>query len=584
MFGRKRQHWFTKAQIADFPLSFREMAPKENPSVIAEFLRTKIGVKELNGFVSFDDATFIPTKFLQQLISRELTTNGFVDICDVIDATSLPGELLEKQIIMNVREIKGFFDVIGRKFFTLQGAKAEIKQILGTTTTIDLKYLLNQIYWTEDHLEGILEFLAQDDQFIGYIDPIKQRIYNFTSLNFSDPSNEQTNVKHLIRFMNTSFQLKSEVSLSHISKLTRLSEEKCLELLEKNRKRINFIFSTNFDYLYSTMDIMNQVLKDIFVYRDIPIGFWLQRLDLNRIEFFNMLTCLNQSLKGTLSAEEFIAPSLEKWFENGIAIEDLASSLNLDPLKLLDRIFKLGKLLGLRIIAGENSDPFLVKGVKHFEIFCQVDTSSYTDPHLYFECQNCRRILCSNCRSTGSKHECPFCGNISAFIIDLPRHCLQCRVNYTHSYNLISTEECHFCKKGPLKAGWTEYEPISLKAPELDPALSEFLDQTAKTEVPIQQVIHLLNRSDSETIALLESYILHGMIQGYINIREMTLELTIQKEQFLCVTCELPRTDFGSYLCDSCNKKVCMDCYKEMSTVGMIFCPQCGGNLKQENK
>jgi hypothetical protein len=560
------------------------MAPKENPSVIAEFLRTKIGTKELNGFVSFDDEKFIPTKFIQQMISRELAIKGFVDICDFIDTTSLPGELLEQQIIQNVREIKGFFDVIRRKFFTLHGAKAELKQILGTTTTTDLKYLLNKIYWTEGHLESILEFLAQDDQFIGYINPIKQRIHNFTFLNFSDPSNEQKNIKHLIRFMNTSFLLESEVSLSHISKLTRLSEEECLELLEKNRRKLNFIFSTNFDYLYPTMDIMNQVLKDIFVYRDIPIGFWLQRLDLDRIEFFDLLTCLNQSLKGALSREDYKAPSLEEWFENGIAVEDLASSLNLDPLKLLDRIFKLGKLLGLRIIAGDNSDPFLVKGVRHFEVFCQVDTSSYTDPHLYFECQNCRRIMCSNCRSTGSKHECPFCGNISAFIIDLPRHCLHCRVNYTHSYNLISTEECHFCKKGPLKTGWTEYEPISLKAPELDPALSEFLDQSAKTEVPLQQIIQLLNRSDSETITLLESYILHGMIQGNINISEMTLQLTIQEEQFICVACELARNDFGSYLCVSCNNKVCMDCYKEMSAVGMIFCPECGGNLKQDDK
>ncbi|MFX1286202.1 MAG: DC1 domain-containing protein [Promethearchaeota archaeon] len=583
MFGRKRHQWLTKAQMANTPLKFREMAPKENPSVIAAFLRTKIGSNELNGFVSFDDEKFIPINFLHQLISRELATKGFIDICNLIDTTNLPGELLEQQIKIGAQSFEGFFDIINRNFYTLPGAKAEIRQRLNTTTAIGLKYLLNQLYWAEEHLEGVLELLAQDSHFIGYIDPIKQRIYNFTSLNFSSPSDIRKNIEYVIRFIDTSFLLESEVSISHISKLTQLSEEKCLEFLEANRDQISYIFSANYNYLYPIMDIINQILKDIFVYRNIPIDFWIQRLDVDRSDFFKLLNILNQSLKGTLTTEDFIAPSLNEWFENGIAVEHLASSLNLDPLKLLDRIFKLAKLLGLRLISGETSDPFLVKGVDHFEIFCQIDTSSYTDPDLYFECQNCRRIMCSNCRSTGSKHECPFCRNISAFIIDLPRYCPYCRVNYTHSYNLVSTEECHFCKKGPLKIGWIEHEPISLKSSELDPSLSEFLEKSSKAEIPLKQIIDLSNRSDSDTIVLLENYILRGVIQGKINIREMTLQLKKHEEKFLCGVCELPKTDSINYFCTSCSLKVCLDCYKEMSTVEMILCPECGGSL-QENK
>ncbi|UCG90139.1 MAG: DC1 domain-containing protein [Candidatus Heimdallarchaeota archaeon] len=583
MFGRKRQTWFTKAQMTNTPLKFREMAPKENPSVIAAFLRKKIGLNELNGFVSFDDEKFIPTRFLHQLISRELATKGFIDVCDIIDTTNLPGELLEHQIKLGAQNFEGFFDIIHRKFFTLQGAKSEIKQKLSTTTTIGLKYLLNQLYWTEEHLEGILELIAQDNQFIGYIDPIKQRIYNFTPLNFTSSSDMQKNIEYLIRFINTSFQLESEVSIYNISKLTQLSEEACLEFLKKHRNKINFIFSANYDYIYPTMDIMNQILKDIFVYRNIPIDFWIRRLDVDRPDFFKMLEVLNHSLKGTLSTEDFTAPSLSEWFENGIAVEDLASSLNLNPLRLLDRILKLAKLLGLRLITGETSDPFLVKGVRYFEIFCQVDTSSYTNPGLYFECQNCRRIMCSNCRSTGSKHECPFCGNISAFIIDLPRYCSHCRVNYTHSYNLVSTEECHFCKKGPLKVGWTEYEPVPLTPSELDPLLSEFFEKTSDTKIPLKQLINLINRSDSETIAILETYILNGKIQGKIKIKEMTLQLDIKEEKFLCGVCDLSKADLVNYVCTSCDLKLCTDCYNEMSTVGMIFCPECGGSL-QENK
>lgn len=583
MFGRKRHKWLTEAQMAQIPIKLREMAPKENPSDVASFLRTKIGSKELNGFVSFDDKKFIPTIFLQQYIARELT-KGYVDICDVIDNTNLPGELLETQISMNAQNFDGFFDLIHRKFFTLQGAKTEVKQILSSTTSLDLKFLLNKLYWTEDHLEGIIELLAKDGQFIGYIDPISQRIHNFTDLNFSSSSGLQRNIKRLNRYINTSFLLESEVSLNHISKLTRLSKEECLELLEKNREELKIIFSANYEYLYPTMDIINQVLKDVFVYREIPIEFWLQRLDVDRAEFFNILQILNQSLKGTLNDVEFKAPSLREWFENGIGVEDLASSLNLDPLNLLNRLHKLARLFGLRIIAGETADPFLVKGVKHFEVFCQVDTSSYTDPHLYFECQNCRRIMCSNCRSIGSTHVCPFCGNISAFIIDLPRHCSQCMVNYTHSYNLLDAEECHFCKKGPLKLGWTEYELPYSKKPESDSVLFEFLEQTSKAEIPLREIFPLLNRSDSETITLIEDHILHGTIQGWISIQKMILRLEKQKEEFLCGVCELPHEDSTRYSCASCSTKVCTDCFKEISSVGMIFCPACGGNLEQETQ
>ncbi|MHA2203249.1 MAG: hypothetical protein ACW991_06130, partial [Candidatus Hodarchaeales archaeon] len=216
MFGRKRQKWLKKSQMAQSPIKLREMAPKENPSDVASFLRTKIGSKELNGFVSFDDKKFIPTIFLQQYITRELT-KGYVDICDVIDNTNLPGELLETQISMNAQNFDGFFDLIHRRFFTLQGAKTEVKQILSSTTSLDLKFLLNKLYWTEDHLEGIIELLAKDGQFIGYIDPISQRIHNFTNLNFSSSSGLQRNIKRLNRYINTSFSLESEVSLNHFS-------------------------------------------------------------------------------------------------------------------------------------------------------------------------------------------------------------------------------------------------------------------------------------------------------------------------------------------------------------------------------
>lgn len=583
MFKRRQNEWFSQAKRAEFPISLLEMKPLEDPQEIASFLRRKIGSRELTGVVTPDDETYIPMTFIQQLISRFLKTKGIIDIVDLIDETNLPGEILEQLIQQNIRDVDGFLDLINRKFYTPQGSMAEIRQVLGKIPSIDLKFLLNKLYWSEDHLEAILDLMAQKDLFIGFIDPLNQRLYNFTSLDFSKPQNQQKSMRFLNRFLETSFLLESEASISNISNLTRLIEEDCLDFLEKNRDEVNFIFSESFDHLYPVLKILDQVLRDIFVYRDIPIEFWQRRLDVDRTDFIKFLKTLNRSLNGTISRDDFQAPILMNWFKNGINVEGLATDLNLDTLQLLGKILDIAKIIGLKPIAGDTVNPFMVKAVEHYEIFCQVDTSSYIDPHLYFECQNCQRIICSNCRESGSKHSCPFCDNISAFIIDLPRHCPICKVNYTNSYNLIKAEECYFCKKGPLKVGWIEEERQFPKMTQLDSSFSEFLQKVTKTttEIPLRQISSFLKYSDAKTISFLEDKILRGIIQGTISIQKMTLNITQMGLEFTCTVCESSKAEEDKRICVNCESLICVECYEEMTAVEMVFCPECGGNSIQ---
>jgi hypothetical protein len=581
MFKRKTSQWLLQARNTRHPLLLREMTPQDNNSIIAAFLRKKIGSKELNGVVSPDDEIFTPAIYFNQIISQKLESIGVIDICDLIDATNLPGDIIEHQMKTYLQDVKGFFDLIKRKFFTPQGAMRELKKFLSSSTSFDLKYLLNSLYWTEDHLESILDLIADDGEFYGYIDPITQRLYNFTLLEFTSNKNMQKKMERFRRFISTSFKLNSEVSISDICKLTRLSKEDCLDLLEKHRSEIQFIFSSNFKFLYPTTNIIKQVLKDIVVYHTIPIDFWLMRLDVDRVDFINFLKRINHSLKGSLTKDDFEIGALSEWFETGIDVEGLANTLNLDSLELLNLIVELAYVLHFRIIAGETADPFLVKGVRDFGIFCQVDTSSYSNPISYFECQNCRRVMCSNCRSTGSKHECPFCGNISAFIIDLPRHCTHCKVNYTHSFNLVSTEKCYFCQKGPMEVGWAKDTTISTPKPKLEHNLAKVLEQSDKSDIPIKEILSASGYTDKETIPLLEKNILNGNIQGRINIRKLMLELTLDKKMFSCSICELSSTESEKYTCTNCGSSVCMNCVSEMSAVGMIFCSECGGDLQQ---
>jgi len=580
MFKKKTRLWLSQAQNAKFPILLKEMTPQDETRIIAAFLRKKIGLKDLNGIVSPDDKSFTPTLYFSQIISNKLDSIGAVDVCDLIEATNLPGDIIEHRIRTHTQDVKGFFDVIKRKFYTRKGAMRELNYKLSSSASIDLKFLLNTLYWTEDHLESILDLIAQKGEFYGYIDPIKQRLYNFTLLDFSSPKKIQQNFKYFQRFITTSFNLDLEVSITDISKLTRLTKEECLGILEKNRDKINFIFSSNFDFLYPTITIFKNVLEDIIVYRNIPIKFWLTRLDVDRTDFIAFLSKINEHLKGTLTKNDFELKSFSDWFQTGIDVEGLALLLNIETLELLDSVVKLAKVLHLRIIAGETSNPFLVKGIKKFEIFCQVDTSSYDNPRKYFECQNCRRVMCLNCRSTGSKHECPFCGNISAFIIDLPRHCEHCQVNYTHSFNLTSTEKCYFCQKGPMKVGWIG-EQVSLpQKSSLDQKLANYLEQNSKSFISIREIISTLGKTDNEIISILEDNILNGNIQGHINIRKMVLELELVLKEYSCSVCEQSYSETEKYQCNSCEANVCLSCYNEMISVGMVFCSECGGDLQ----
>ncbi len=582
MLKRKLKSWLKLASASNEPLTLHDFS-EANIEILADFLRHKIGSKELNGIVTPDNSFYIPMKYIDALITSSLESNGTIDICDLIDATNLPGEILESVIRRKVSQIDGFFDVINRKFFTKKGARLELLKLIGSTLSLDLNYLLNSLYWTQDYLEAVLNMLTQNGEFIGYIDPLKQRLYNFTPLNFSLNQDFDRNLESMRKFIQTNFDLNSEVSLKDLAGLTRLSETEIRDLLRKHCKNITFLFSSDFKNIYNVLEIFGYVLRDIHVYNEIPIEFWLQRLDIDKNDFMTFLRVINQSLGAELSEKELKSNPIENWFNQGIDIEELALKLHLEPLQLLTEIKKFSDQLGLILITGEFRDPFLIKGIEEFEIFCQVDTSIHHNPQLYFECQNCRRIMCSNCRSSGSTHVCPFCGNISAFIIDLPRHCQTCELNYTHSFNLESTEECYFCKKGPLKSGWIEKKEILYPETELDRKLLEWLNTVRNERIPLREIISNLGAPDRVVIELLETHILSSKVSGKIDIKDLTLNRKGEKKGVLCSICETIQPEGNEYYCNFCKTTICINCYNKMKSVGMISCTECGSELVKFN-
>jgi hypothetical protein len=579
MLRRKSSKWFQIVSSAQSPIRFDEFSTQPEREDLISFLVKKIIFKELEGYISHDQLRFIPKAYIINKILHFFNNNGVIDICDIIDLTGLAGEVIEPVIHETMQKYDGFFDQINRKFYSKAGAISTISGILKRASTYDLKYLLNQIFWTENQLEAVLSLMADKSIFNGYIDPFRHRLYNFKFIDFSPDSLNNDSIDALSRFIQTSFHLSKEVAFSDLSRLTGLSQKDLLQLLIKYKWKWSFVFSNSRDFLFPTLEILVQILIDMYVYKNVPLEFWINRLDLEFNGLYELLSVLNDELKGVLTRKELKEISLTSWYNRGINIDKIASQLHLNALDLLKQIKYIGNLLGLILVAGDEINPFLVKGTHDFDIFCQIDTSSHKNPAIYFECQNCRRIMCSNCRNIESTHECPFCGNISAFIVDLPRYCSDCQITYTHSYNLETAEECYFCKKGPLKSSWypTKVSAVSLSPLELN--LASHIRNSEVSSIYLKQIMKVLNLPFDELIKMLEKLIVNRKINGEINIKKMQIILFLDKPTTNCEVCGVQKTDRNKYFCNSCKSDVCTTCYSEMESVGMILCPECGNKL-----
>ena len=579
MLRRKKSKWFETVSSAQSPIRFDKFSTQPERNSLISFLHEKIILKELEGYISHDQQKFIPKMYIFRKVMQLFNNSGIVDICEIIDRTGLSGEVIEPIILEAMQNSNGFFDLISRKFYSKTGAISTLNQILKKSSTYDLRYLLNQLYWSEDQLEAILDIMTSEGLFNGYIDPSRCRLYNFIHIDFSEESSENVSINAISRFIRTSFHLSKEVALIDLSHLTRLSKKDLESFLIKHKSNWSFVFSNNHDFLYSTLEILLQILLDIFIYKDIPLEFWKDRLDLDIENLYELLTSMNDELKGELTRRELKGISLTSWFKRGIDIEKLALKLHLSTLDLLKQIKYVGNVLGLKLIAGDTINPFLIRGEKEFEIFCQIDTSSHANPSLYFECQNCRRIMCSNCREIESTHECPFCGNISAFIVDLPRYCSDCQITYTHSYNLETAEECYFCKKGPLKSGWYLSSVKSVSFSTLENDIESYITNSDVSSLNLAQIITQLRQPSDEVIKMLERLILNSRIIGKIDIKKMRIDLSTDKSKTNCEICG-KRSKRKKYICTSCKIDVCITCYSGMEAVGMIACPECGNNLE----
>ena len=154
---RKRSKWFKIISSAQSPVRFDEFSTQPEKDTLISFLSDKINIKELEGLISHDQQRFIPKKYIIKKILNLFNNNGIVDICEIIDLTGLAGESIEPIISETMQRNDGFFDLKNRKFYSKAGAISTINQILKKSITYDLRYLLNQLSWSEN--QSVIFFL-----------------------------------------------------------------------------------------------------------------------------------------------------------------------------------------------------------------------------------------------------------------------------------------------------------------------------------------------------------------------------------------------------------------------------------------
>ena len=586
MFMRKKNRWILKAKSSSMPISMDSIDDQVSSHEIMDVLRESASIGELKGFISSEMESFIPLAYLHNQIKQDLS-KGHIDIVNIIDKVQLPGQIIFLEINKIIKDSNGFFDKINRKYFTVKGAISEVTDLFLNKTYIDLVEILNTLYWDEDTLERILDIMVEKNLFRGYINPKTNRLYNLTNLLIPDGNDKyQSKEFSLIQnFIALNFEVYSELSLVTLKNLLQWDLKKTRNFLSDLREKriLSFVYSTQNDVIIPTLKLLNWILIDLIIYENIPIDFWVSRFMINKEDLIKFLAKFNIIVGGTIANDIFKDFNVLDWLSKGINFESLSKDFQVKFHEFITLINNLSKILSLRLVGGEKSDPFLVKAIDKYEIFCQVDTSVHKEPLIYYECQNCRRIICSNCRASSSKTSCPFCNNISDFIADLPRHCTTCNINYIHSFNLIDAEKCYFCDK-LLEHGWIK---LSKSEENTDLDFETKIKSIPDSEIPIRKIVSLNINKDKQAINILENLIVNNRIKGKIDVKSSLLKLEkVDTDSYICALDNESHTNTISFQCESCNTIICPDCYQNLKAVGLIMCPTCDSinSFQEENR
>ncbi|MFX0116805.1 MAG: PCI domain-containing protein, partial [Candidatus Hodarchaeota archaeon] len=373
------------------------------------------------------------------------------------------------------------------------------------------------------------------------------------------------------------------IPIQTVLDLFKLSQSQFDELIAYlNQKRIlETVLSEDGQRLLSLTQILERIVRYILVLEPFPIQLLAKKLSLS----FEVLGDILQKLQGVVSAGdidkeyrfEFSEKTLLHRLKKPLDIEAFSAVFGVSTAVSLRLVQILANAHGLRLV-NRGSE---VVGIADMEIFCQLDGTVYEQQAFaetsirYFECMNCRRIVCASCFEARDSKSCPFCDNISQFILEFPRYCPACGLTYLGVEGLQSSEKCRLCEFAPLERGWTS--PISYaESTNREKIIEEINSRTSKT-IPLSALATVAGLSEELLEEEIIEMILDRAIHARIDIKQRQLICYEAEADVQCIICQ--RSEDLATRCSQCSAAVCQKCAEDLQKVNAFFCIDCSGDL-----
>ncbi|MFQ5980944.1 MAG: PCI domain-containing protein [Candidatus Heimdallarchaeota archaeon] len=585
----KRGKWHSKnlerLQSSQEPLTLATLVKEKKTDELKREIQQAISENKLDGFLSRSASSYIPRYVVEDSIRIQAST-GVVDKVTVIKNLDISSDMIDPIIEGIVEDRNGFWDLKRRRWYSVPSAKQLLIEKLSDSDKVYAWEIMQEFGWPIDRLEKLLLLVSKDGQISGFID--RNHMINITSLISRDLILRSPRaIETFANFLQASISENSAngMPVQTVLSLFRLSQSQFDELIEHLNEEgiLVTVLSENGQRLLSLTQVLERIVRYILVLEPFPIHLLSRRLSLSTEVLDDVLQKLqvvvstgeiDSDLKFVLSEK-----TLKHRLREPIDIEAFSAVFGVSPAVSLRLVQTLANAHNLRLV---NQDTEVI-GIADMEIFCQLDGTVYEqqafveNPRRYYECMNCRRVVCASCYEPRDSKSCPFCDNISQFILEFPRYCPSCGLTYLGVEGLQTSEKCRLCDFSPLERGWVR--PISHPESAIRESVSERLNSSTGKSIPLAALAAVAGLSEELLEEEITGMILSGVIHAKIDLMQGQLNRYEADEDIQCVICQ--GKDDLTTRCGQCNAVVCQKCTEDLQKVNAFFCIDCSGDLQQ---
>ncbi|MFX0114760.1 MAG: hypothetical protein ACFFB3_09440 [Candidatus Hodarchaeota archaeon] len=546
-------------------------------------IKRAVSESKLDGFLSRSEGFFIPRRIIEDAVNSQVAF-GVVDKVPIIRSLDISAETLDSIIEGLVKEKDGVWDLKRRKWLSLLSAKQLLLDKLADSDKVYAWEIMQEFGWSIDRLEKLLSLVAEEGHISGFID--RNHMIHLTYLISRDlilhsPRAIETFSSFLQAFLSQNPD--KGIPIQTVLDLFKLSQSQFDELIAQLSEEgiLETVLSVNRQRLFSLTQVLDRIVRYILALEPFPIQLLAKKFSLSSEFLGDILQKLQVVVSaGDISSEyrfKLSEKALKRRLKEPIDIEAFSAVFGVSSAVSLRLVQILANAHGLRLV---NRDTEII-GIVNMEIFCQLDGTVYEQPASaetsirYFECMNCQRIVCASCYDSRDSKSCPFCDNISQFILEFPRYCPACGLTFLGVKGLQSSEKCRLCEFSPLERGWTR--PISYAESKNKEKIIEEINSRTSNAIPLSALETVAGPSEELLEEEIIGMILNGTIHARIDIMQKQLICYEAEKDVQCIICQ--RSKDLTTRCSQCSAAVCQKCAEDLQKVNAFFCIDCNGDL-----